>query len=681
MATVFCPFGRLPGEIRDIIWDCAILSIEPGVYIFTIQCGPLKATNSVLRKSVVFRLRKHTRSKAAGRYPLAILLPYSLRAGDKNPRRKQRTRQQEPPRIWIYGCYGLRNIALEFDPEWDLVQQPGTVLSLIARETTEPGDGGKLEAVWLVDYTLKCANHVPIDRSTRAIFHGSYCRFVQVLPEEANGCDTPWLRGSGAIGSFDFVAAFDQHCENHVRRAEEEARQHTGNPRRLVMEVKYGVLACDVSTQHLPISPSGEGLLDSTMELTDEDSHQLRHRAKLPRRDLSARGRGRISKKPTSRNRSPTKPSTITELEHANIPITQTDITRLSTQDLPEDARHLWQEASRIAARSKFMPPWIQHRSGSQLSIEPIFDHYLSGVYPFDQDDARATLELALVDRILQETVACQLDSEGEVVWNEAVHSRVLEAALLPFAGQVKYRNVTTADIHPDYLLPLIPHGPDSASTITSKSGTCTPTQSVGTSGGGSQLAAQARRVDYALVLADAETEAAARELLRDMNMSGWASCQSINHSEQTFLCHRPISISVETKADGTERDAKLQLSIWVAAHILRLRSLVAMWDDESASAVDKPKTMPVSVVLPLLLVSGPRWTLYLARDLGNSIEIIHIGEVGTSATFVGCYQLIAMIRVLAGWMINVYRPWFHTYVLSGRHQAGESAAESPAAG
>ena len=125
--------------------------------------------------------------------------------------------------------------------------------------------------------------------------------------------------------------------------------------------------------------------------------------------------------------------------------------------------------------------------------------------------------------------------------------------------------------------------------------------------------------MDYALVFANAETEAAARELLRDMNMSGWASCQNINHSERMFLCHRLISISVETKADGTERDAKLQLSIWVAAHILRLRSLVAMWDDESASAVDKPKIMPVSVVLPLLLVSGPRWTLYLARDLGNS--------------------------------------------------------------
>lgn len=189
---------------------------------------------------------------------------------------------------------------------------------------------------------------------------------------------------------------------------------------------------CSVSTRHLPISLSGEGLLDSTMELTTEDSHQLRHRPKLPRRDLSARGRGRISKTPTSRNRSPIKPSTITKLEHANIPITRTDIIHLSAQDLPEDARHLWQEASWIAVRSKFVPPWIQHLSGSQLSMEPIFDHYLSGLYAFDQDDTRATLELALVDRILQETVACQLDSEGEVVWNEAVHSPGLPAPADP---------------------------------------------------------------------------------------------------------------------------------------------------------------------------------------------------------------------------------------------------------
>ena len=201
---------------------------------------------------------------------------------------------------------------------------------------------------------------------------------------------------------------------------------------------------CSVSTRHLPISLSGEGLLDSTMELTTEDSHQLRHRPKLPRRDLSARGRGRISKTPTSRNRSPIKPSTITKLEHANIPITRTDIIHLSAQDLPEDARHLWQEASWIAVRSKFVPPWIQHLSGSQLSMEPIFDHYLSGLYPFDQDDTRATLELALVDRILQETVACQLDSDARSFG-------------------------TRLCIHPDCLLPLIPHSPDSASTTTSK--------------------------------------------------------------------------------------------------------------------------------------------------------------------------------------------------------------------
>ncbi|KAK3356366.1 hypothetical protein B0T25DRAFT_432489, partial [Lasiosphaeria hispida] len=69
----------------------------------------------------------------------------------------------------------------------------------------------------------------------------------------------------------------------------------------------------------------------------------------------------------------------------------------------------------------------------------------------------------------------------------------------------------------------------------------------------------------------------------------------------------RPIGVSVETKADGTEKEAKLQLSIWVAAHILRLRSLVAMWADECGR--------PISIVLPLLSVSGPRWTLYLARD------------------------------------------------------------------
>lgn len=129
------------------------------------------------------------------------------------------------------------------------------------------------------------------------------------------------------------------------------------------------------------------------------------------------------------------------------------------------------------------------------------------------------------MDRICQETIACQVDSEDEVVCNEAVHSRLLEAELVPFDGKVKSRNITTADIHPTYLLSLTPQAADTTSTTASGSAgdlviPHEDSMSATTGGDGVQLAVQAKRVDYALVLSDTETEDASRKLLRDVNFT-----------------------------------------------------------------------------------------------------------------------------------------------------------------
>jgi len=98
--------------------------------------------------------------------------------------------------IQTWGEYGVGNIALEFDPKWELVldrNRPKRVLSVFTQLaiTTTELEAGKLESVWLVDYTLKRDNQIPFDdrphhQGSRAIFHGSNCRFVQVLPEEAD---------------------------------------------------------------------------------------------------------------------------------------------------------------------------------------------------------------------------------------------------------------------------------------------------------------------------------------------------------------------------------------------------------------------------------------------------------------------------------------------------------------
>lgn len=160
--------------------------------------------------------------------------------------------------IYVWGAYGVGNIALEFDPKWEPVYNRGdleggmNVFTQIAVQTTEP-ETGKLESFWLVDYTLKRDNQIPIDRphqGSRAIFHGSNCRFVQVLPEEADGCGSPWFcdggatRGSLVGGSFAFAAALTQCNKEAVRKQQDYILQYgLGAISLPVTRMKYGVLA------------------------------------------------------------------------------------------------------------------------------------------------------------------------------------------------------------------------------------------------------------------------------------------------------------------------------------------------------------------------------------------------------------------------------------------------------
>ncbi|KAK3937716.1 hypothetical protein QBC46DRAFT_266918 [Diplogelasinospora grovesii] len=314
MAIEFRPFGRLPGEIRDMIWDRAVRSHEPGVHIFTAyNLGNTEDWEEEEDEATGSRQKNGATSTINTRRPAGCTLSWTqnnpstylidgglwtacresylamkraFHCGDQKVGTGYFIKDQHPdvthyqlftvlpwqdlfifqmpelrdcdsaPWLGIYtwGLFGVRNVALEFDPEWEPVQtSPLTVFTEIAMETTEP-DVGKLEALWFVDYTLKRANHVPIDslhQRTRAIFHGSNCRFVKVVPEEANGCDTPWFcgsdatRGSLAGGSFKFVAGLSQYYEKFVREADDYVRRHPGTSEWTIKEVKYGVLACE----------------------------------------------------------------------------------------------------------------------------------------------------------------------------------------------------------------------------------------------------------------------------------------------------------------------------------------------------------------------------------------------------------------------------------------------------
>ena len=187
--------------------------------------------------------------------------------------------------------------------------------------------------------------------------------------------------------------------------------------------------------------------------------------------------------------------------------------------------------------------------------------------------------ELKELIKIRNGTSFCDRKKVHEPSWNERVHSRILQQAVEHLPG-VEYHNITTARVLGELV-------PDNIYGETLKK----------------------KMVDYAITLGDpviAETDVSAR-----LGSSVGRLRRTINPSDYSPLCYEPIAISIETKTpEGSEQEAKVQLSVWIIAQFNRLRDLL-------------PTTIarqPISITLPLLFASGESWKLLFASDRHDSI-------------------------------------------------------------
>ena len=221
-------------------------------------------------------------------------------------------------------------------------------------------------------------------------------------------------------------------------------------------------------------------------------------------------------------------------------------------------------------------------------------------------------------------------DRVCEVTWNNRVHSPLLELALGDYweSKEVDFATLTTARIADASLLP-----------------TCSTEKTT----------MQSKMVDFAIVIKSSfEMSKSIRDKLRNDSFN----IDSINHTSVTALRCSPISISIVTKRDTLDVEtAIVQLGTWVAAHFARLTQLT-----KDAKEVKMP-------ALPLLLVQGSEWKFLLADRQEDLILILRGQCLGNTTSIEGCYQVVATIRRLAKWTVEVYRPWFEREVL-GLHSA-----------
>ena len=323
---------------------------------------------------------------------------------------------------------------------------------------------------------------------------------------------------------------------------------------------------------------------------------------------------------PPKRTGSPIKGAFDLRLE--DISVESAHISRLPG-DLPVPARQLCMDLRKIErGRNGFIPECYKGRAIDELRDHDPPDEEDFGD-PFGLFQAESAEPAAFWHRIcevFEDARYCQEMNMPEVIWNEKVHSRLLELAVVKKKKEqkqdlasVSYINVTTARIRDISLLPAI---------------------------AASKRIMDAKLVDFALILIGdtCQSNAAAKCILTNVD--------SINHTASAYLRYTPIAISIETKRGHVgEDDANLQLALTVHAHFAKLKQLVA------------PARHPQIPALPLIKVLGHDWFLQVALPPTAEDRIVVYNDqlMGSTNSVPGVFKVIGAVRRLRRWIEDIY--------------------------
>ncbi|KPM44076.1 hypothetical protein AK830_g2421 [Neonectria ditissima] len=307
---------------------------------------------------------------------------------------------------------------------------------------------------------------------------------------------------------------------------------------------------------------------------------------------------------------------------------------------LGSGGQELFGDLSDVADKVGILPASIRQDIATAESATRIRDFQLNTEETRNRSDLLD--ELSQIRKINRLSRRCERDLEGEAEWNHAVHSAVLRLALGSEDDEVGVRYITNAEIDSRYV-------PQLASGLTASS----------------------KMIDYALFIGDghepsSHENAAPSEshstLSRDISNLVTNSSDSINHIPYPALRHRPIGISIETKTiSRTEEEARVQLGIWAASQMNRIRHLGLEYDTDFDGILQQ-------MVFPLLYVNSSQWSVLFARPFlqlrqGRTRDIkivIYRGiNLGDTASLVGTYQLLRALRILRNWADVIFRGWW----------------------
>lgn len=282
-----------------------------------------------------------------------------------------------------------------------------------------------------------------------------------------------------------------------------------------------------------------------------------------------------------------------------------------------------------VAGRHCIMPQRIKAALAEHLAASGQFDRlheymfFNDATNPWSEQtrhDRRSGEELVRrASHIAVRSSDCSRMLSDESAWNNLVHSPLLDMLLYDMRdgpGQeiLDFLPCTTTSIDPAYH-----RFPDAAS-----------------------------RIDYVLQLLP--------ERDPDINKSyealalGMTPC--FNCTADRLLQQYPLAVSIETERyGGNAAKGEQQLGIWHAAHWEFLASRVC------AEAIDDLG------FLPGVVVQGHIWSLVITvRRQATTIVLCSV-EFGNTSSTVGVFQVLAGLRRLRSWSIEIMWPWCKQYL------------------
>ncbi|CAG9950432.1 unnamed protein product [Clonostachys rosea f. rosea IK726] len=255
------------------------------------------------------------------------------------------------------------------------------------------------------------------------------------------------------------------------------------------------------------------------------------------------------------------------------------------------------------------------------------------------------------LNTVRERAMECFNSDHEEFSWNMEVHHRLLESIFRGLgeasAQPFDFMSCTTARPHRKYL-------------------PCSSRQ---------------KMVDFCL-FDESDVDAQARRALAQRTVT-----QTVNHTDYRPLQLRPITLSIETKRPGKDLDAaQLQMGVWHAAQWRFLQSAVKAVitstqpdgaDEEAITDAAKAALSQLGF-LPGVIIQGHRWLFVFSTlepqattlEDGTNITVYRTilwieQEFGSTQSILKTYQIVAGLRLLAGWAKDFYMPWYQKHVLS----------------